>query len=422
MHKITQITGREILDCRGMPTVQVDVWVDERFLGRADAPAGRSTGAHEAQELRDGGARFAGQGVRKAVANVNEAIGSALVGLRATNQRTIDGVLIELDGTPDKSRLGANAIVATSVAAARAAAAAYGLPLYTYLNANAHVLPLPQFNLINGGRHASNDLDFQEVAIMPYGAQDLMEALQIATETSLALRELLLRNYGKQAVNLGDEGGFAPPIADPSEALDVLRTAVRSAGYADKVQYGLDCAATHLFDPGSDLYTIADHKYDRSQLTALYERLVKEFDVVSFEDPLHEDDFEGFRELTARLGVQIIGDDLFASNPERVRRGAAIGAANALLLKVNQVGTLSEALDAATMAMRHGYSVMVSERSGETEDAFIADLAVAINAGQIKTGAPVRGERTAKYNALLRIEEELGGTARFAGREYRMPI
>lgn len=418
---ITEIAAREVLDCRGLPTVQVDAWVDDRFMGRADVPAGRSTGRHEAKELRDGGSRFGGYGVTRAVSNVREQIAPRLVGSPVMPQQSVDQFLIELDGTPDKSRLGANAILGTSLATARAAAAAQGLALYRYLNTDAHVLPVPQVNLINGGQHASNDLDFQEFIIMPVGAATFMEALEIASEVNLQLRDLLVRRYGKLAVNVGDEGGYAPPITQPEEALEVLHKAVDAAGYSSEVVYGLDCAATQLYEPDDETYEVGGKRYDRSAMFDLYANLAREFDVVSIEDPLAEDDFEGFADLTTRLGIQIVGDDLFVTNPDRLSRGIQMGAANALLWKVNQIGTLTEALDAAALAFRHQYAVVVSERSGETEDTIIADLALALNAGQIKTGAPVRGERTSKYNALLRMEEELGGTAKYAARSYRSP-
>jgi enolase len=412
---ISSIAAREVLDCRGLPTVQVDV-VAGGAVGRADVPAGRSTSSHEAHELRDGGTRFGGFGVRAAVANVTDRIAPALIGTPAAPQRALDAALIELDGTDDKSALGANAILGVSLAAARAAAAAHELPLYRYVNANAHVLPVPQVNLINGGRHASNDLDFQEFIIVPSGADDLMHALQIASEVNMQLGEILLARYGKVALNTGDEGGFAPPISEPDEALGLLHEAVAGTGYGDLVGYGLDCAATHLHDRDSGRYRVAGREYDRDGMIGLYQRLIDEYDLVTIEDPLHEDDFDGFAELTESSGIQIVGDDLFATNPQRLLRGIDQSSANALLWKVNQIGTLSEALDAAELAFRHGYGVVVSERSGETEDAIIADLAVALNAGQIKTGAPVRGERTAKYNALLRIAEELGTAGVFPTR------
>ena len=412
---ITAIRAREVLDCRGLPTVQVDLELEGGVTGTADVPSGRSTGSNEAHELRDGGDRFGGFGVRDAVANVVGEIGESLTGAELPDQRTLDRALIDLDGTPDKSRLGANAILGVSLAAARARAAASGTPLYRALNANAHVLPVPLVNLINGGKHASNDLDFQEFIVIPVGAGSILEALQISTEVNLALAEILLERYGKSALNTGDEGGYAPAISSPREALGLLHEAVADAGHEGRFRYGLDCAATHYYDRDAGTYLIAGETRDTDGMIELYQELIRDFDVITIEDPLDEEDYAGFARLTVETEIQIVGDDLFVTNPERLRRGVADGAANALLWKVNQVGTLSEALDAADLAHRSAYAVVVSERSGETEDPIIADLAVALGAGQIKTGAPVRGERTAKYNRLIRIEEELGSTAVYPG-------
>ena len=412
---ITAIRAREVLDCRGLPTVQVDLELEGGVTGTADVPSGRSTGSNEAHELRDGGDRFGGFGVRDAVANVVGEIGESLIGAELPDQRTLDRALIDLDGTPDKSRLGANAILGVSLAAARARAAASGTPLYRALNANAHVLPVPLVNLINGGKHASNDLDFQEFIVIPVGAGSILEALQISTEVNLALAEILLERYGKSALNTGDEGGYAPAISSPREALGLLHEAVADAGHEGRFRYGLDCAATHYYDRDAGTYLIAGETRDTDGMIELYQELIRDFDVITIEDPLDEEDYAGFARLTAETEIQIVGDDLFVTNSERLRRGVADGAANALLWKVNQVGTLSEALDAADLAHRSAYAVVVSERSGETEDPIIADLAVALGAGQIKTGAPVRGERTAKYNRLIRIEEELGSTALYPG-------
>jgi enolase len=413
---ITAIRAREVLDCRGLPTVQVDLELEDGVIGTADVPSGRSTGSNEAHELRDGGDRFGGFGVRDAVDNVTGEIAEALVGSALPDQRTLDQALINLDGTPDKSRLGANAILGVSLAAARARAAASGTPLYRALNANAHVLPVPLVNLINGGKHASNDLDFQEFIVIPVGAESIIEALQISTEVNLALAEILLDRYGKSALNTGDEGGYAPAISSPQEALGLLHEAVGDAGHEGRFRYGLDCAATHYYDRDAGTYLVAGESRDTDGMIELYQELIRDFDVITIEDPLDEEDFAGFARLTAETEIQIVGDDLFVTNSERLRTGVAEEAANALLWKVNQVGTLSEALDAADLAHRSAYAVVVSERSGETEDPIIADLAVALGAGQIKTGAPVRGERTAKYNRLIRIEEELGATAVYPGR------
>lgn len=417
--QITHLWAREILDCRGLPTVQVDLTLDGQYSGRADVPAGRSTGAHEACELRDGGTRFGGYGVRGAVNNVTGPISSRILNKRFRSQRSLDEALIEVDGTADKSRLGANALLGVSLAYARANAASCELPLYMSLNSNAHVLPVPQFNLINGGRHASNDLDFQEVSISPVGADSLMGALQIATEVNLTLGELLVKKFGKFSINTGDEGGYAPPLREPAEALEYLHEATRLAGYENEVEYALDCAATHLYDRSTGTYCIAGKAYDIGAMMDLYETLVKDYGVTSIEDPFDENAFAETAELTRRLGIQIVGDDLFTTSVGRLRFGIKGGSANALLWKMNQVGTLSEAMDAAAVAVSNSYGLVVSERSGETEDPIIAHMAVALNAGQIKTGAPVRGERTAKYNALIAIEEELGGQGIYPGRNYR---
>ncbi len=413
--ELTGLVAREVLDCRGLPTVQVDLALADGTVATADVPSGRSTGSAEATELRDGGERFGGFGVLSAVANVNGEIRDALTGCPLPEQRELDATLIELDGTEQKSRLGANAILGVSLAAARARAATGGMPLYRSLSANAHMLPVPLVNLINGGKHASNDLDFQEFIVIPVGAGSIVEALQISTEVNLALAAILLERYGKSALNTGDEGGYAPAISSPHEALGLLHEAVGDAGHTGRFRYGLDCAASHYYDPGSRTYEVAGERRDSDGMSDLYRELIADFDVVTIEDPLDEDDFEGFSALTEVSGIQIVGDDLFVTNPKRLAAGIERGAANSLLWKVNQIGTLSEALDAAELAHRSGYSVVVSERSGETEDPIIADLAVALNAGQIKTGAPVRGERTAKYNRLIVIEEELGASASYPG-------
>ncbi len=412
---ITDLRAREVLDCRGLPTVQVDIELDGALSATADVPSGRSTGANEAVELRDGGDRFGGFGVLGAVGNVKGEIADAIVGTELPSQRELDRRLIELDGTEDKGRLGANAILGVSLAAARAAAEYAGAPLYTHVSSNGHTLPLPLVNLINGGKHASNDLDFQEFIVIPVGVDSMLEALQISTETNLALAEILLERYGKVALNTGDEGGFAPPISHPEEALGLLHEAVDAAGHSGRFRYGLDCAATHYYDGESGTYLLDGERRDTESMIEMYQGLIRDFDIVTIEDPLDEEDFEGFAELTRTSGIQIVGDDLFVTNPARLARGIEVGAANSLLWKFNQIGTLTEALDAAEMAHKAGYSVVVSERSGETEDPIIADLVVALNAGQIKTGAPVRGERTAKYNRLIAIEEELGETALYPG-------
>jgi enolase len=412
---ITALKAREVLECRGLPTVQVELELDGIYTGIADVPSGRSTGSAEAFELRDGGSRFGGFGVLEAVASVNGEIAQALLESAPPSQRELDRLLCELDGTPEKRRLGANAVLGVSLAYARARAERLGVPLYSALNANAHVLPVPLVNLINGGRHASNDLDIQEVIVLPAGAGSMLEAMQWSTEINLALAEILLQRYGKVALNTGDEGGYAPPLAHVEEALELLHSAVQAAGYGAGCVYGLDAAASHWYDAEGSVYRLAGKTLDRDALIAHYLRLIADYGIVTIEDPLNEDDFEGFAEITATSGIQIVGDDLLVTNPDRVRTAVGLGAANSLLWKVNQIGTLSEAFDAAEIAHRAGWTVVVSERSGETEDAIISDLVVALGAGQIKTGAPVRGERTAKYNRLLTIEEQLGESAVYDG-------
>jgi enolase len=415
------VTARTILDCRGYPTVQVDIQAGDR-TGRADVPAGRSTGASEAFELRDGGDAYRGFGVMRAVENVRNVIAPRLIGRDVSDQQGLDRFLCELDGTPHKKNLGANAIVGVSLAAARCAAACAGVPLHRYLTPDSHVLPVPMINLINGGRLTSNDLDFQEFIMMPVGARTFSEAMRISSECHMALFELVVQKYGKLAGNTGDEGGFGTPIVDIHEALEVLHAGVGMAGHADKAAYALDCAATHLFDKQTGIYTVAGKRYTTDKLLDFYKELVRDFGIVSIEDPFDESDWDGFTAITAELPeVQIVGDDLFVTDPEMVRRGVEMGAASGLLWKVNQIGTLTEAWQAAELAFQAGYGVCVSERSGETEDPIIADLVVALGAGQIKTGCPVRGERTAKYNRLLEIEEWLGADAVYPGAEFRRP-
>lgn len=419
--KISGVKAREIIDCRGTPTVQVDVWVDGALRGRADVPSGRSTGSYEAFELRDGSSRYHGLGVLKAVCNVNEVIAGEVVGMDVTRQREIDEMMINLDGTRQKTKLGANTILGVSLAVAKAAAATLGVPVYRYINPDACILPVPMMNLINGGKLASNDLDFQEFIIMPVGAESFSQALQITVEINAILGKIILDKYGKMALNVGDEGGYVPPMTGIREPFEVLAKAVAEAGYEDKIVYALDVAATHLYDKKTGMYTIEEKQLTTDDMIDLYKGLVSTYPIASIEDPLQEDDFAGFSRLTRELDIQIVGDDLFVTNPERFNKGAAMGAANALLWKYNQIGTFTEALDTASLAFKSGYGVVISERSGETEDNMIADCAVGLNAGQIKTGAPVRGERTSKYNQLLRIEEELGSSARYAGRQFRRP-
>ncbi len=419
---ITKLFAREIIDCRGFPTVEVDLWVDGEFASRADVPVGRSTGSREAIEVRDGGKHWGGKRVQTAVKNVNEVIAPALLGLDPRDQRGIDALLCALDGTPNKTKLGANAITGVSLAVVRAAALLSDRPLYKYINSNAHVIPVPLVNLINGGKLTSNDLEIQEFIVMPVGAKNLLEGLQMCYEINMELHDLLLDKYGKIACNVGDEGGYAPPMTGVQEPMQMLTRAVKASGYADQVVYGLDAAASHWYNAEKKVYTMGGEELTRDDLIGLYVDLCQKYPIGSIEDPLDEDDFEGTAILTKKLdGVQIVGDDLFTTNVKYLKTGIEQGAANAMLWKFNQVGTISEALDAAEYAYRNGYGVQVSERSGETEDTSISDFVVALNAGQIKTGT-TRSERTAKYNQLLRIAEELGDSAVYAGRNFHRPV
>ncbi|WP_198002854.1 phosphopyruvate hydratase [Methanocaldococcus infernus] len=418
--EIKDLIAREVIDSRGNPTVEVEVITKGKGYGRAIVPSGASTGTHEALELRDKEKRFGGKGVLLAVENINSIIKPEIVGYDSRMQREIDYIMIELDGTPNKSKLGANAILAVSLAVAKAAADTAKVPLYKYLGgANSYVMPVPMMNIINGGKHAGNDLDIQEFMIMPIGASTVREAIRIGSEVYHTLKNTIIEKYGKSAINVGDEGGFAPPLKKAEEALDLLMESIKRAGYEDEIVLALDCAASEFYRDG--YYYIEGKKLSREELLNYYKELVERYPIVSIEDPFHEEDFEGFSMITKELDIQIVGDDLFVTNVERLKEGIKKKAANALLLKVNQIGTLSEAIDAANLAFRNGYSVIVSHRSGETEDTTIADLAVALNTGQIKTGAPARGERVAKYNQLIRIEEELG-LSKYAGRNFRNPF
>jgi enolase len=420
--KISKIHAREIIDCRGWPTVQVDVWLDGRLMGRADVASGRSTGGHEAHVLIDGdGKRYRGLGVLKAVANVNNVIGPELVGWDVTEQRKIDLAMKAMDGTADKTNLGANAILGASLAVARAAANINGVSLYRYINPNAHVLPVPLMNCLNGGKLTANELEIQEFIFMPVGAASYAHALQMTTEINETLRDLVIDKYGILATNTGDEGGFATPMRGIWEPFEFMSRAVEQAGYVDDIVYAMDLAANSWFNKETNLYKLDGKDYDRDALIELYRQVAEKYPLVSMEDPLYEEDFEGFSVLTGKLDMQIVGDDLFVTNVDRLRQGVQRGAANALLFKVNQIGTLSEALDASEFAYRNNYGVQVSERSGETEDPIISDLVVALNSGQIKTGMPIRGERTSKHNRLLQIEEELGAAGVYAGRNFVRP-
>ncbi|MDS0137596.1 MULTISPECIES: phosphopyruvate hydratase [unclassified Amycolatopsis] len=417
MALIEQVGAREILDSRGNPTVEVEVALDDGTLARAAVPSGASTGEHEAVELRDGDTgRYNGKGVERAVAAVLDEIGPEMVGIEAVDQRIVDQKLVDLDGTPAKSRLGANAILGVSLAVAKAAAESAELELFRYLGGpNAHVLPVPMLNILNGGSHADSNVDVQEFMIAPIGAETFREALRWGTEVYHSLKSVL-KGRGL-STGLGDEGGFAPNLGNNREALDLILQAIEKAGYTPgrDVALALDVAATEFFSDG--VYTFEGAKKSAEQMSAYYAELLANYPLVSIEDPLSEDDWDGWVTLTAEVGekVQIVGDDLFVTNPDRLEEGITRRAANALLVKVNQIGTLSETLDAISLATSFGYKSMMSHRSGETEDTFIADLAVATGVGQIKTGAPARGERIAKYNQLLRIEETLGDAARYAG-------
>jgi enolase len=413
---IDAVHAREILDSRGHPTVEVEVLLDDGTEGRAAVPSGASTGRFEAVELRDGAERYGGKGVEKAVLGVLDEIGPELLGHDADDQRLIDQSLIDLDGTADKSRLGANAILGVSLAVAKAAAAAAGLPLFRYVGGpNAHLLPVPMMNILNGGAHADTNVDIQEFMIAPIGAPTFSDAVRWGAETYHALKAVL-KGRGL-ATGLGDEGGFAPDLPSNRDALDLIVEAVERAGFrpGNDIALAVDAAASEFHGEGG--YEFEGAKRTAEEMTAYYEKLLDAYPLVSFEDPLAEEDWPGWRALTAAIGdrVQIVGDDIFVTNPERIRRGIAEGSANALLVKVNQIGTLSETLDAVTLAHMNGMRCMMSHRSGETEDTTIADLAVATGAGQIKTGAPARSDRVAKYNQLLRIEETLDDAARYAG-------
>jgi enolase len=413
---IDAVGAREILDSRGNPTVEVEVALDDGTIARAAVPSGASTGAFEASELRDGGGRYGGKGVTKAVDNVLDVIGPELVGYDASEQRLVDQQLLDLDGTPNKERLGANAILGVSLAVARAAADSAGLPLFRYVGGpSAHLLPVPMMNILNGGAHADSNVDVQEFMIAPIGAGTFAEAMAMGTETYHALKSVLKKDG--LATGLGDEGGFAPNLSSNRAALDLIVRAVEQAGYSvgTDIGFALDVAATEFHTEGA--YAFEGKKLSAAEMTEYYTGLVDAYPIVSIEDPLSEDDWDGWIALTDALGdrVQIVGDDLFVTNPTRLADGIARGAANALLVKVNQIGTLTETLDAVNLAHRSGYRCMMSHRSGETEDTTIADLAVATDCGQIKTGAPARSERVAKYNQLLRIEEELDDAARYAG-------
>ena len=422
--RIQKIIGREILDSRGNPTVEVDVILENGVLGRASVPSGASTGIFEACELRDGeSGRYLGKGVRNAVSNVNGEIAQALEGRNVLDQQGIDSLLIALDGTPNKSRLGANAILGVSLAGAKAAANALGVPLYRYIGgSSAHVLPVPMMNILNGGAHASNNVDIQEFMIMPVSAPSWAEALRRCAEVFHTLKAVL-KAHGIPAAGVGDEGGYAPMLKKDEDALAMIVEAIEKAGYVpgEDFRIAIDAASSEWFDEELDAYRLpkAGKVLSRQQLVNMWKRFAEKYPIISLEDGMGETDWEGWAMLTKAIGdrVQLVGDDLFVTNPQRLREGINKGVGNAILIKVNQIGTLSETMQAIEMANRAGYTAIVSHRSGETEDTTIADIAVAVNAGQIKTGAPSRSDRVAKYNQLLRIEQELGSAAHYSGLE-----
>jgi enolase len=424
MSQIAHVRGREVLDSRGNPTVEVDITLDNGIMGRASVPSGASTGTHEAVELRDGDSeRYGGKGVLHAVEAVNAEIAEALIGLRASDQIAVDGTMIELDGTPNKSRLGANAILGASLATAKAAAADAKLPLYRYIGGtSASLLPVPQMNIINGGAHADNPIDIQEFMIMPVGAESVTDAIRMGSEVFHALKRLL--SEGGHITGVGDEGGFAPNLKSTDEAIEYILSACERAGYepGEDIMLALDAAASEFFKDG--LYQLAGERkaLNAEQLVRYYADLCSRYPIVSIEDGMAEDDFNGWEMLTEEIGerIQIVGDDVFVTNPIRLAEGIERDIANAILIKVNQIGTLSETLETVEMAHKAGYRAVMSHRSGETEDSTIADLAVATNCGQIKTGSLSRSERLAKYNQLIRIEEQLGKIGRFAGMSVVM--
>ncbi|MBG7604020.1 MAG: phosphopyruvate hydratase [Actinobacteria bacterium] len=425
MSEIVSILGREILDSRGNPTVEVEVLLDSGSIGRAGVPSGASTGEHEAVELRDGGDRYGGKGVQQAVGFVNNEIAETLEGFDAVDQRFLDQLMLDLDGTDNKARLGANAILGTSLAIAKAAASELEIPLYNYIGGpNAHVLPVPMMNVINGGVHADNSIDLQEFMVMPIGAPSFSEALRWGTETYHVLKQLLKDRGHSTAV--GDEGGFAPNLDSNEDAIKLLVEAISAAGFTpgDDIGIALDPATSEIFRDGSYHLTGEGRVLTPAEMTDYWKRLVETYPIVSLEDAMDENDWDGWATLTELIGdkVQLVGDDLFVTNSDRLQTGIDDNVANSILIKVNQIGSLTETLNTVELATRHGYTSVMSHRSGETEDSTIADLAVATNCGQIKTGAPTRSDRVAKYNQLLRIEAELGESAEFRGRAALAPL
>jgi len=416
---IQEVKAREVLDSRGNPTVEAEVRT-KSGASRAMVPSGASTGIHEALELRDGNKRFLGKGVQLAVGNVNEIISKELVGRDCTKQREIDNLMMELDGTENKSKLGANAILGVSMAACRASALERGIPLYQRIadisgNKNL-VLPVPAMNVVNGGAHAGNSLDIQEYMVLPVGAKSLREAVRLCAEVYQTLRGIIKGKYGKNAINVGDEGGFAPPLEKASEPLELILDSVKELGYEKEIKLGIDAAASEFYDGGK--YRIGGNELSGNELIEFYKNLIEDYPIISMEDVCAQDDWDSWKDFTGSFGngIQVVGDDLLVTNTNRIKEAIELKACNALLLKINQIGTISEAIDAAKLSLENGWNIMVSHRSGETEDPFIADLSVGLGTGQIKSGAPCRSERNAKYNQLIRIEEELGEEARYQGR------
>ncbi|MGQ9759857.1 MAG: phosphopyruvate hydratase [Candidatus Methanomethylicaceae archaeon] len=412
---IKKVLAREVLDSRGNPTVEAEVFTGGGS-GRASVPSGASTGTHEALELRDGNKRFHGKGALKACRNINKIIGPAILGMDSRNIKNIDEKMIAMDGTENKSKLGANAILAVSMAVAKAAANTAGVPLFKFLNPSSNIIPAPLMNIINGGKHAGNTLAIQEFMIIPAGMPSFKESLRVGCEIYMQLKEFLKNHYGPLAINVGDEGGFAPSISCTMEALDAIERSIIDAGYSKReVKLGIDSAASSFYRNGS--YLIDGRELSPGELLDYYCGIISDFPIILLEDPFQEEDYESFVNITKKLGkkVQIVGDDIFVTNINRFRKGVELGAANAILLKVNQIGTLTESIEVANFAFKNNYGVIVSHRSGETEDHYIADLAVALGTGKIKTGAPARGERVVKYNQLIRIEEMLGSGARYLG-------
>lgn len=419
-NKITDVRAREIFDCRWIPTVQVEIEVDGKTVGVGNAPIGKSTGSDEAFEIRDGGKRYSGKGCLTAVKNIETEIKDRLIGMDVTNQRAIDHAMMELDGTENKSRLGANAIIPVSVAAATAAAKHLGLPLYKYLNNNAHVMPVPLLDMLSGGLETDfSSIEIQEFCIFPVGAESFSEAMEIGHDVHYKLLDIMVKKYGPMASIVSLDGGFSCASMSIKENMDILVEAVEKAGYSDKVKFGFDMAATHWYDKKTKLYTLEGKKRTTDEVLEIYKDLVKNYPILTMEDPFDETDVAGFVRATQELGIQIVGDDFFVTNPKILKAKMATGAANAMLWKYNQIGTLTQAFDAAQIAFRNGYGVMVSERNGETEDSTLSDLVVALDGGQVKTGNVNRSERVAKYNRLLQIEKELGSEAVYAGEFYK---